>query len=433
MRRLAGTLDIVRAWPGQRRFPFTPLERQLEARDRRVREIVRHASRHVPHYRQLDPDAFRGADDLAQLPLISRKDLLADRAAFRSDAVREADGLVIRTSGSSGEPLDVLHDRRSALANIAYSERERAVVVAMLGQKAYRSLAFEYRLGTLLVVRAFYDEAAYRPRRPPFAFVPSEEPLERCLEALESIRPDVVLATGSWLEPIFREVVAAKRPIPLPRLLVHGGSAMSESCRELIEDELAIPVVSRYAAGESLKIGFTCEARDGFHLHEDLCVVETVGPDGDPVGEGERGSVVISNLVNRGTVLLRYELGDYGRITSAPCPCGRPARRIVDLEGKRVVNLRLPDGTTVHSRPLWGVIKLADGVRRFQIVQHEPARFEVRLVTDDRSTFDAILPTILSGMQALLPGCHVDVSWHAELAAEPDRRFETIVPLDVDQ
>ena len=208
---------------------------------------------------------------------------------------------------------------------------------------------------------------------------------------------------------------------------------MSESCRELIEGELAIPVVSRYAAGESLKIGFTCEARDGFHLHEDLCVVETVGPDGNPVGDGERGSVVISNLVNRGTVLLRYELGDYGRITSAPCSCGRPARRIVDLEGKRVVNLRLPDGTIVHSRPLWGVIKLADGVRRFQIVQREPARFEVRLVTDERSTFDAILPTILSGMQALLPGCEVDVTWHAELNAEPGRRFETIVPLDVDQ
>ena len=33
-------------------------------------------------------------------------------------------------------------------------------------------------------------------------------------------------------------------------------------------------------------------------------------------------------------------------------------------------------------------------------------------------------------MRALLPGCEVDVSWHAELHAEPGRRFETIVPLD---
>ena len=430
MRRVAGTFTILRAWPGQRRFPFEPLKRQLEARDRRVREIVRYASRHVPAYRELDPSEFRGADDLARLPLISRKDLLDDRAAFRSDAVREADGLAIRTSGSSGEPLDVLHDRRSALANIAYSERERAVVLAMLGTKAYRSLAFEYRLGALLVVRAFYDEAAYRPRRPSFEFVASEEPLERCLEALQRVRPDVVIATGSWLEPIFREVVAAKHPIPLPRLLVHGGSAMSATCRELTEDELDIPVVSRYSASESLKIGYTCEQRDGFHVHEDLCVVELIGPDGEAVAEGERGSVVISNLVNRGTVLLRYRLGDHGRITSEPCACGRPSRRLVELEGKRIVNLRLPDGSTVHSRTLWGVIKRADSVRRFQIVQREPTRFEVRLVTDDRSTYDDIVPEILSGMRALLPGCEVDASWHEELHAEPGQRFETIIGLE---
>jgi phenylacetate-CoA ligase len=430
MKRLAGTLDILRAWPGQRGFPFASRERQLEARDRRVREIVRHASRHVPAYGALDPAEIRDADDLARLPLISRKDLLADRSAFRSNAVREADGLVIRTSGSSGEPLDVLHDRRSALANIAYSERERAVVVAMLGTKAYRTLAFEYSLGTLLVVRAFYDTAAYRPRRPSFAFVASEEPLERAVEAIESIRPDVIIGTGSWLEPVFRAVVAEKRPIPLPRLLVHGGSAMSASCRELIEDELGIPVVSRYAAGESLKIGYTCEARDGFHLHEDLCVVELIGPDGAPVADGERGSVVISNLVNLGTVLLRYELGDHARITSEPCACGRPSRRVVDLEGKRVVNIRLPDGRAVHSRTLWGVIKRAEGVRRFQIVQREPARFEVRLVTDDRSTFDAILPSVLNGMRELLPGCEVEPTWHERLEPEPGQRFETIVVLE---
>jgi phenylacetate-CoA ligase len=205
---------------------------------------------------------------------------------------------------------------------------------------------------------------------------------------------------------------------------------MSAACRELIVDDLGIPFVSRYAAGESLKIGFTCEAGDGFHLHEDLCVVELIGPDDAPVADGERGSVFISNLVNRGTVLLRYGLGDYGRITSAPCACGRRSRRLVDLEGKRAVNLHLPDGTAVHSRTLWGVIKRQEGVRRFQIVQRAPDRYEVRLVTDDRATFDDIAPTIVSGIRKLLPGCDVEATWHDELQAEPGRRFETIVALE---
>jgi hypothetical protein len=52
-RRAAGTLAILRAWPGQRRQPHQPFERQLALRDRRIRETVLHAARHVPFYRSL--------------------------------------------------------------------------------------------------------------------------------------------------------------------------------------------------------------------------------------------------------------------------------------------------------------------------------------------------------------------------------------------
>ncbi|HEU0302971.1 MAG TPA: AMP-binding protein [Gaiellaceae bacterium] len=432
LRRAAGTLDILRAWPGQRRFPYQPLERQLAGSDRRISDLTRYAVRHVPYYRSLGANDVRTAEDLARLPLISRAALLEQKDAFRSQAVHEEDGLVIRTSGTTGEPLDVLHDRRSALENIAYSERERAVDVALLGKRKYRALALEYSSGTLVVVRAFYDAAAFRPGRPGFALVPSEQGVEQALEALRRTRPDVVVGSGAWLEVVLRAAASSPRPTHMPSLVVYGGSGMSAACLQLVENGLGVPVVSRYNAGESLKIGYTCEERDGFHLHEDLCVVELVDPDGRPVPEGERGSVVISNLVNRGTVLLRYGLGDFARLTSAPCACGRRSRRLVDLEGKRNVILRLPDGTAVHSRTLWGVIKSVEGVRRFQIVQHEPARYEVRLVTDDRDTYERILPIVLPGLRKLLPGCEVDASWHAGLHADPDRRFETIVALDLD-
>ena len=344
--------------------------------------------------------------------------------------MREADGLVIRTSGSSGEPLDVLHDRRSALANIAYSERERAVVVAMLGTKAYRTLAFEYSLGTLLVVRAFYDTAAYRPRRPAFAFVPTEEPLERSIEALERIRPDVLIATGSWLEPVFREVLAEKRPIPLPACSCTVDRRCRRTCRELVEDELGIPVVSRYAAAESLKIGYTCEARDGFHLHEDLCVVELIGPDGAPVADGERGSVVVSNLVNLGTVLLRYQLGDHARITSEPCACGRPSRRVVELEGK---TRRQRPPARRQGRPLPDAVgrDQARGRRapafRSCSASRPASKSGSSRTTARRSTPSS--PTSSRGMRSSFR-VRIAASWHAELQAEPGRRFETIVVLE---
>ena len=87
----------------------------------------------------------------------------------------------------------------------------------------------------------------------------------------------------------------------------------------------------------------------------------------------------------------------------------------------------MPRGSMVQH----AMIKSVEGVRRFQIVQNDRAAYEIRLVTDTRSTYDLIFSTVLGGIRALLPGCVVDASWHAELHhPEPGRRFETIIALD---
>jgi phenylacetate-CoA ligase len=425
--RAGGTLDILRAWPGQRRIPFLPRAQLEERRDRRLREMVEYAVRHVPHYAGIEPREIRGASSLAALPLVSRTDVVADPLAFRSRTVDVRDSLVVRTSGTTGEPLDVLHDRRSALANIAYSERERAVDKALLGRSGgYRVLVLEYGAGTIAGVRAYYDAEAFRPGRPPLRLVPSEGGVGEAIAALDRQRPHVVVGPGSWLDIVFQAV--RDRPgAYVPELIVYGSSALSPTAHDMIETELGVPVLSRYAAAEAFKIGYFCEAREGLHLHEDLCHVELVDEAGVPVAEGRHGHVVISNLVNRGTVLLRYRLGDRARLTTSPCSCGRTSMRLFDLEGKKVVAIRLPDGTPLHSRAFWGVIKMAEGVRRFQLVQHAPDRFELRLATDDEATFARVLPAVEPGFRRLLPDCDLDIVRRGELGADGGP-FESIVP-----
>ena len=93
-----------------------------------------------------------------------------------------------------------------------------------------------------------------------------------------------------------------------------------------------IPVLGRYAAVEAFKIGFFCEQRTGFHLHEDLCHVV--------VAEDE---VVITNLVNRGTVLVNYRLGDLASLASDSCPCGRTSLRLAALKGRTDEIVRLTE------------------------------------------------------------------------------------------
>lgn len=435
--RAVGTATILRAWPGQRRAPYLPREQVARLRDRRARELARYAAAHVPYYRALAREgwnaaAVRGVADLTALPMLSRAELVDGIEPLRSQRVDPSTSLWIRTSGTTGQPLDIAHDRRSALANIAYSEREREADVAVVGRRSgYRIFAVEYSRSTYVDVRRYYDALAFRPGRPQVLHVPSEERLDRTLEELERSRPDVVLGPGSWIAAIF-EALAATPGCHLPRLVVYGGAALPDTARRLIEDDLGIPVHSRYNAGESLKIGYTCEARSGFHLHEDLCHVEIVDDAGRPVSEGEAGNVVIANLVNRGTVLLRYRLGDRARFVTSPCPCGRTSPRIDDLDGKVNPLIRLPDGSLLHGRGLWGVIKMHEGVRRYRLVQQTADRFLLELETVDRETYDRVAGDVLTAFRGLLAGCHVEIAYAERLEAEPGKKFSPIVAFGVE-
>jgi hypothetical protein len=143
---------------------------------------------------------------------------------------------------------------------------------------------------------------------------------------------------------------------------------------------------------EAFKIGFACEAGDDYHLHADLCHVKIVDPSGATVADGQKGEVVISNLVNRATVLLNYRLGDIAAKVTRSCTCGRTLPLLANIEGRLEDVLVLRDGSFVHPLSIWGIFKSRPEVLRYQVIQHTADTFDLRLVTADRNTYDRLLP-----------------------------------------
>ena len=76
--KLRWSAHLARQLARQASFPFASAERIAQEQARRVRAMVRHGYRTVPHYREtidrlgLQPDAFRSAVDLSRLPILER-------------------------------------------------------------------------------------------------------------------------------------------------------------------------------------------------------------------------------------------------------------------------------------------------------------------------------------------------------------------------
>jgi len=426
MRRIWGNLVVLASLRGQKRTPFLPRPQLDALRDARVRRIVAHAAQTVPHYRELfaregiDPRWIRGAADLERLPLLDPQLVRREPARFLSDSRRARGALSFLTSGCTGQPREVRHDRRSLLANIAYGERERAPVIALCGGSFRpRELYIGYETSNFRKVLAFYQantRLPVKPRRTPVSMLASFDDIVR---AINEVRPDLLTAYGSFLDVFFRTVEARGVEIHRPKVIMFMGEALPSDRRAWIERELGARVLSRYCATEAFKIGYFCEAATGFHLHEDLCHVR-VGAASRP---GEAGEVVISNLVNYATVLLNYPMGDVATLSADACPCGRTQRVLSEVQGRVEDVLRLPGGATLHPRAVWAVLKDDRSILQYQLIQHDLGRFELKLATLDAATFAPARERALRALRPLLGAdAELQASWHEDLGRSERER-----------
>lgn len=179
---------------------------------------------------------------------------------------------------------------------------------------------------------------------------------------------------------------------------------------------------------EAFKIGFFCEHASGFHIHEDLAHVRILGSDGATAAPGEAGEIVVSNLVNRASILLNYPIGDVAALSEGGCPCGRTFRLLSELEGRAEDVLPLIDGRFVHPRAIWQVFKQDREVLQYQLTQHDPERFELRLVTADEPAFARARNRALPSLRALLgPGATIEASRGSELDRPANEKFRAVV------
>lgn len=428
------TIRLLRDLPRQRHVPYESREELRARRDERVRETVRYAARCVPYYCRLfrdvrlDPRDFRTAEDLTRLPILEKSEVRARPEDFLSTDPGPDDVVPFLTSGSTGEPLTFYHDRNSLASNSAFSIREREVVRRLCGKAyRYRSAEFRYSRSTSMKIRDSLRGSIWVPVPLPRLRLSVDESVETVVEEVNAFRPDLMTGYGSYFELLFRMIAQRGLQMHRPKMLLYGADGMTDAGKRLIEREFEIPVHSKYNAVEAFKIGFTCECRTGYHLHEDLCHVRIVDRDGRAVPDGSPGQVVITNLVNRGTVLLNYRLGDIATRLEEDCDCGRTFSLLGDIQGRTEDVVFLESGRFVHPRIIWGVFKPRPEILRYQLIQHDADRFELKVVSRDEASYDRHIGEILAELGDLLEQPSIQARRCDSLEPEDSGKFRPVI------
>jgi phenylacetate-CoA ligase len=165
-----------------------------------------------------------------------------------------------------------------------------------------------------------------------------------------------------------------------PRGIITSAMVLHAWQRRVIEEVFGCPVTNRYGCEEVSLIACECEQHAGLHVNADGVYVEVLR-DGRPALPGEAGSVVVTDLTNRGMPLLRYQVGDVAVLAERHCPCGRGLPLLERVEGREADFVVTADGELISGISLTENFAVqVPGIAQLQIIQESVSRFLFRIV-----------------------------------------------------
>jgi len=361
--------------------------------------------------RGITPKDIREPEDLEVLPLINNKDMRADPSIFNSRKLNPDTDMVIRT----GSYKVIFWSRRAALQWFARISRTRDVINNLLDKNSgYVEVYINSPVNCNLHMNQYWQsQLLFMGRGKAKIRLDANDLYEKTVSRINRIRPDIVYCFGSFSDQLFKYIDDRHLELASPGIWISGSDMMGAGTREHIEAKLGCPVYSAYNMNEMGAMSFECERRDGFHLNIDACHVRIADEKGNTVRDGESGEVIISNLVNRATVLLNYRTGDRGKMAVEPCGCGRNLPLLKNLYGRISDLLRCGNGIDISFGQVEAQLgDIMSNVRIYQVVQERPGHMRWLMVPLSNCDRDHVEAGIRTLMEEIIPGrFEMEVCW----------------------
>jgi phenylacetate-CoA ligase len=337
---LAGRLRQIR------KFERMSLPEQRAAQHLRLQRLLVHAYVTVPFYRKqfddagVHPSQIRPGQPLP-IPVATREILREQPQSMMSTAYRQ-EGLGLSSNGSLttspkslGTDVNGLRDKAALGIELnAWAGYLPGDSVMMLPPLHSDSEETSWK-------RRLYENVLLRRTSVALGNL-SEEDLERCRIGYEMHRPKVLYGNSTVLAR-FAGHLAAHGMRHRPRVIIATAEVMSDDHRSSIESTFNSKLFMHYRNEEMGGLAAECPDHEGLHFHPWGASVEF-----DPVCDTPEGPVyrlLITDLLNYGQPLIRYDTGDCVTLTEQMCSCGRwfPLARHILCREREAQQLHQPE------------------------------------------------------------------------------------------
>jgi len=363
-------------------------EKIREHQYQQLKLLLKHCAQTVPYYREVLPAEVVGTDlddDLwRSIPILTRDTVQARGKELIANPLPRHHGEVSRqfTSGSTGKPVEVY---TTEVTRFFWN-------VMTLRDHFWHRRNFDDRLA---VIRRSFGKDAENPdgiaaanwgpatlnlvTTGPTKLLSIFKPVDHQARWLQAFKPDILLTNPSVLQDL--AMYCKREGIDLSTLkeVRTLSEALPDGLRELCQEVWGVKLVDNYSSMELGYLALQCPENEHYHVMSEGVMIEVLDDHDQPCKPGESGRIVITNLHNYATPLIRYELGDIVTV-GEKCSCGRGLPVISKIQGRYRGMITLPNGE--RSWPDVGLVKMQSHapIQQFQVVQHSLDDISVKLV-----------------------------------------------------
>ncbi|MFQ5964010.1 MAG: phenylacetate--CoA ligase family protein [Candidatus Scalinduaceae bacterium] len=395
------------------RDQWLPKEQLEELQWNRLKMLLRHAYENTAFYRErfeeagIIPEDIREKKDLEKIPFTTREDLRRPEPLIAQGFVKNK-LKSSTTSGSSGRRTTTYFDKRAWL---------KGKILLKLRARIACGLRPWCKIAVFSEVKAFnsFIKAVFL-RQKAFSILDS---IENHLSEIELFQPSAMYGFPSYFSLLADSDIKVN-----PSRIFTSSEMLDLKTKRKIESVFKTEVFDVYGCTEVKEISWECPEHDGYHINNDWLLVEFI-KNGKATTK-EDSSIVVTALYNYGMPLIRYKVGDTGRLLERKCPCGRGLPLMTPSQGRSVDYFMLPDNSTVSPYAMTCAIENIKGMRQYQIKQEEKELITVNVVPDNQFNRD-MKNQIKFALEKILPGVTVQIKTVEKIERERSGKYRIVI------
>lgn len=358
----------------------------VDWRSKRLSYILNRAATQVPYYRAQWEERRRQGDTasweaLENWPILEKQTLRERAKEFVADDCSISKMFHDHTSGTTGTSLDLWFSFQSVKQWYALLEA-RAKRWYGVSRKDRWAI-----LGGQLITPV-------GQQKPPFwvwnaglnqlylsSYHLAPQFVSAYLQAIADHKIKYVLGYSSAIYTLAQEILKLGRKDLTMEVVITNAEPLYDYQRQTISEAFSCPVRETYGMSETAAAASECE-HGSMHQWPDTGIIETVEDGDDP------SDFLCTGLINSDMPLIRYRVGDAGKLSDAQCECGRKLPLIEKIEGRSDDLLYTADGRRVGR--LDPIFKSGFPITEAQIIQKSLDQVNVKYVPAHDFSKDAL-------------------------------------------